>query len=210
MSPDNQIFGGDRLKETLLAHVGTAADGLVQSVLSAVRTFRKSTAWSDDLTIIAMRMKPSAAPQQPQLEPAVEFAHPADLQVLENICQQVNQVCRSLPDLPPPPAGDDFVYLVELAVSEICTNIIQHAYLVTSGEIRGSLTLLANGVQIDLYDDGTSFDPAAIPAPSTQLPSLNEGGYGLHIVRQIMDSVRYQAHTPKGNHWCLIKYIPRD
>jgi sigma-B regulation protein RsbU (phosphoserine phosphatase) len=210
MSPDDQIFGGHRLKEILLSHVGTAADGLVQSVLSAVRTFRKSTAWSDDLTIIAMRVTPSAALQRPQLEPAVEFAHLADLQVLESICQQVNQICRSLPDLPPPPAGDDFVYLVELAVSEICTNIVQHAYLRASGEIRGSLTLLDNGVQIDLYDDGTSFDPAAIPDPSSQLPSLNEGGYGLHIVRQIMDSVQYQAHTPKGNHWRLIKHIPRD
>ena len=117
---------------------------------------------------------------------------------------------RSLPGLPPPPASDDFVYLVELAVSEICTNIIQHSYLTASGEIRGSLILLENGIQIDLYDDGESFDPNAVPDPSPQPDTLNEGGYGLHIVRQIMDSVQYQADTPRGNHWRLIKYIPSD
>jgi anti-sigma regulatory factor (Ser/Thr protein kinase) len=102
------------------------------------------------------------------------------------------------------------VYLIELAVSEICTNIIQHSYKTGGGELRGSLTPLDNGIQIDLYDDGESFDPGAVPAPAAQADILNEGGYGLHIVRQIMDSVKYQADTPKGNHWRLIKYIPSD
>lgn len=210
MSPDDQIFGGDRLEKALAAHAGGTADDLVQSVLSAVRTFRQSAPWSDDLTMIAMRVKPSVTLQLPPLEPVDEFALPADLQVLERISEQVTQTCRSLPGLPPPPASDDFVYLVELAVSEICTNIIQHAYRKAGGEIRGRLTALENGIQIDLYDDGEGFDPKAIPAPDPQTNTLNEGGYGLHIVRQIMDSVHYQANTPKGNHWRLIKYIPPD
>jgi sigma-B regulation protein RsbU (phosphoserine phosphatase) len=210
MSPDNQIFGGERLEEALAAHAGGTADDLVQSVLSAVRTFRRGAPWSDDITMIAMRVRPSATPAAPQLEPAVKFALPADLQVLEGISEQVTQVCRSLPDLPPPPGSDDFVYLIELAVSEICTNIIQHAYKTSGGELRGSLTPLDNGIQIDLYDDGESFDPDAVPTPATEADSLNEGGYGLHIVRQIMDSVEYQAGTPKGNHWRLIKYIPSE
>jgi serine phosphatase RsbU (regulator of sigma subunit)/anti-sigma regulatory factor (Ser/Thr protein kinase) len=210
LSPDNQIFGGERLEEALAAHAGGTADDLVQSVLSAVRTFRRGAPWSDDITMIAMRVRPSATPLPPQLEPAVEFGLPADLQVLESISEQVTQVCRSLPDLPPPPASDDFVYLIELAVSEICTNIIQHSYKTGGGELRGSVTPLDNGIQIDLYDDGESFDPDAVPAPAAEADMLNEGGYGLHIVRQIMDSVQYQADTPKGNHWRLIKYIPSE
>jgi anti-sigma regulatory factor (Ser/Thr protein kinase) len=210
ISSDDRIFGNERLEEALGAHASGSADDLVQSVLSATRSFRQGAPWSDDITMIAMRVKPSAALQQPHLEPAMEFALPADLQVLENISQQVRRVCRSLAGLPPAPASDDFVYLVELAVSEICTNIIQHAYQEAGGKIRGSLTQLTNGIQIDLYDDGESFDPEAIPAPTHDPVSPNEGGYGLHIVRQIMDSVRYQANTPKGNHWRLIKYIPPD
>ena len=210
LSPDNQIFGGDRLEEALAAHAGGSADDLVQSVLSAVRVFRRNAPCSDDITMIAMRVRPSATLQAPQPKPAVDFAFPADLQVLESISEQVTEACRSLPSLPPPPANNDFVYLVELAVSEICTNIIQHAYLMTNGEIRGSLILLSNGIQIDLYDDGEGFDPDAVPTPSPEPDILNEGGYGLHIVRQIMDSVQYQADTPKGNHWRLIKYIPSE
>ncbi len=205
-SPEDQLFGSDRLKEALVAHAGGTADDLVQSVLSAVRAFRRDTPWSDDVTMIAMRVKPSAAPEHSQSEPVVEFAVPADLGSLDSISEHVTHACRLLPDLPASPASDDFIYLVELAVSEICTNIIQHSYLMTGGEIRGRLTLLADGIQVDLYDDGESFDPATIPEPAPQLDSLSEGGYGLHIVRQIMDEVTYQANTPNGNHWRLIKY----
>jgi sigma-B regulation protein RsbU (phosphoserine phosphatase) len=210
MSPEHEVFGSERLLEALAGNRGGTADDLLQSVLSAVRAFRRSAPWSDDLTMIIMRVKPSASPQRTEPEPAVEFVFQADLQVLEGISGQVTQVCRSLPDLPSSPASDDFVYLVELAVSEICTNIIQHSYFTTGGEIRGSLTALPNGIQIDLYDDGESFDPATIPDPTPHPDSLNEGGYGLHIVRQIMDTVQYKAGTSKGNHWRLIKYIPRD
>jgi sigma-B regulation protein RsbU (phosphoserine phosphatase) len=207
MSPENQPFGTDRLKQALMAHIGSTANDLMQSVLSAVRAFRRSAPWSDDLTMIVMRLKPSAAPKYAQPQPVVEFVVPADLHALDTISHKVTQVCRSLPDLPPPPASDDFVYLVELAVSEICTNIIEHAYHMMSGEIRGSLTPLDNGIQIDLYDDGESFDPSVIPEPSPEPDEITEGGYGLHIVRQIMDVMLYQANTPKGNHWRLIKYI---
>lgn len=209
MSPDNQIFGGDRLKEALASHAGGSADDLMQSVLSAVRAFRRNAPWSDDITLIAIRVKPSITSEHDELEPIAEFTVPADLHSLESISKHVTRSCRSLPNLPPSPASDDFVYLVELAVSEICTNIIQHSYLVTDGEIRGRLTLLADGIQIDLYDDGESFDPSTVPDPSPRVNSLAEGGYGLHIVRQIMDEVVYQANTPNGNHWRLIKYITK-
>lgn len=210
MSPSNQIFGGDRLEEALAAHTGGTADDLIQSVLSAIRTFRRDAPRSDDLTLIAMRVKSLTGTERKQVEPAVKFTFPAELESLDSISEQITDTCRLLPELPPPPGCDDFIYLVELAVSEICTNIIQHSYVMTGGEIRGSLTPLANGIQIDLYDDGESFDPNTIPEPSPQLETLNEGGYGLHIVRQIMDRVSYQANTPDGNHWQLIKYITSD
>jgi anti-sigma regulatory factor (Ser/Thr protein kinase) len=93
-------------------------------------------------------------------------------------------------------------------VSEICTNIIQHAYRRTGGEIRGSLTRLPNGIQIDLFDDGESFDPSSVPEPSTHANSLNEGGYGLHIVRQIMTE-RCQANTP-GQSLATDQIHPQD
>jgi serine/threonine-protein kinase RsbW len=110
--------------------------------------------------------------------------------------------------LPSGSRGDDFIYLIELAISEICTNIIKHAYAGKKGNISGQVTLLNNGVALDFYDQGGSFDPNVVPEPSPDPHELNEGGYGLHIVRQIMDVVSYESQPGQGNHWHLIKFLP--
>jgi anti-sigma regulatory factor (Ser/Thr protein kinase) len=68
--------------------------------------------------------------------------------------------------------------------------------------------LLNNGVQLDFYDQGRSFDPNSVPQPNSDPHELNEGGYGLHIVRQIMDVVSYEHLSERGNHWHLIKFLP--
>jgi serine/threonine-protein kinase RsbW len=99
--------------------------------------------------------------------------------------------------------------LIELAISEICTNIVKHAYAGLDGSIRGQVTLLTNGVQLDFYDRGEGFDPTSIPEPNADPHNLREGGYGLHIVRQIMDVVSYESDAEAGNHWHLVKYLPK-
>jgi anti-sigma regulatory factor (Ser/Thr protein kinase) len=157
-----------------------------------------------------VKVKPSIQIERELVEPLTKFAVKADFQSLDTISEHVNRACRSQPSLSPSPKGDDFIHLVELAVSEICTNIIQHSYRMASGEIRGCVTSTADEIQIDLYDDGESFDLSSIPEPSAQAETLNEGGYGLHIVRQIMDEVAYRPNTPNGNHWQLIKKIATD
>jgi serine phosphatase RsbU (regulator of sigma subunit)/anti-sigma regulatory factor (Ser/Thr protein kinase) len=207
MSPDGQTFGNERLKEVLNTHANGSADDLMHSVLNSTRLFRNNAPRSDDLTLIVVKVKPSLPTERGSAEPLTKFAVKADLQSLDTISEHITRACRSQPGLSPSPQTDDFIYLVELAVSEICTNIIQHSYRMASGEIRGCVTSTADEIQIDLYDDGESFDPSSIPEPSAQAETLNEGGYGLHIVRQIMDEVIYRPNTPNGNHWQLIKKI---
>jgi serine/threonine-protein kinase RsbW len=129
------------------------------------------------------------------------------MEYLSEISQQISATCRDLPSLPASSRGDDFIYLIELAISEICTNIIKHAYAGRKGEINGRVTLLNNGIQLDFYDHGSSFDPNTVPEPNLDPQHLPEGGYGLHIVRQIMDVVSYETEPAEGNHWHLIKFL---
>ena len=75
----------------------------------------------------------------------------------------------------------------------------EHAYGNAGGQIKCEITLLNNGMQLDFYDTGESFDPNAIPSPKSDPYRLEEGGYGLHIVRQIMDVVSYEHNIEKGN-----------
>ncbi len=134
----------------------------------------------------------------------IPFEYVADTIYLQDILALITKACRSLDRLSNNAEGDHFVYLVELAVSEICTNIIKHAYHELQGELYGQISLTSVGIQIDLHDQGHSFDPDSVPPPMSDI----EGGYGLHIVRQIMDVAEYSSEPDQGNHWRLVKYLP--
>jgi serine/threonine-protein kinase RsbW len=58
-------------------------------------------------------------------------------------------------------------------------------------------------LQLELYDDGVSFDPDTLKPPA--LGEIQEGGYGLFIARKVVDELDYNAHTAQGNHWKLVK-----
>jgi anti-sigma regulatory factor (Ser/Thr protein kinase) len=96
---------------------------------------------------------------------------------------------------------------VQLAVQEIGANVVKHAYAGRAdGRIAGAFTLTAEprSLVVELYDTGRSFDPAAVPAPD--LAAVAEGGYGLFLVRNLMDEAHYQAEA-RGNRWRLVKRL---
>jgi serine/threonine-protein kinase RsbW len=77
---------------------------------------------------------------------------------------------------------------LELAVDEICSNVIKHGYSGQGGRIEITVEPVAGGVQVTVRDWGKSFDPQAVPVPDIDAP-LEErplGGLGLFLVRQVM------------------------
>jgi serine/threonine-protein kinase RsbW len=111
-----------------------------------------------------------------------------------------------LKEMPPPSEDKNLPYALELAVHETCTNIVQHAYRNSSGRIELELSLAQHPQRlvIDLYDTGRAFNLAEVSQPNLDIPQ--EHGYGLFLVRQLMDDVSYQPENGK-NHWRLIKYF---
>ncbi len=102
---------------------------------------------------------------------------------------------------------DETIYNVQLAVHEVCTNIVEHAYKNNhSHRIKITLTLLQNPQHfvVDLFDTGHSFDPSAVTTPN-----LDEGqvhGYGLFLAHQLLDTVIYHPQ-PGYNRWQLVKNL---
>ena len=98
-------------------------------------------------------------------------------------------------------------YNLQLAAHEACANIIDHAYVGDlERRILVTLTLFEcpRRLIIELHDTGYSFDPAAIPEPN--LDEAHDHGYGLFLMRSLMDEVTY-ASQPEGNHWALVKHL---
>jgi serine/threonine-protein kinase RsbW len=99
------------------------------------------------------------------------------------------------------------VYNVQLAVHEVCTNIIDHAY---AGQPGGRIALhfrLAadeHELVVDIDDTGRTFDVEGVPQPD--LDNAQVHGYGLFLVHSLMDGVDYVTQ-PGTNHWHLRKTL---
>lgn len=212
-APNGNLFGLNRLIYLIESRANESPEQLQQAIQAEISNFRRDAHGRDDVTLLIIKMLPESKMRLPQNISTIikteDFSCPADVKYLGEISQKITSLCRQLPALPANPHANDFIYQVELAISEICTNIIKHAYGNIQGDIDCQITLLNNGIQLDFYDTGKSFNPNTIPSPKADPHQLEEGGYGLHIVRQIMDVVSYEHDTENGNnHWHLLKLLP--
>ncbi|GAB4214562.1 MAG: ATP-binding protein [Roseiflexaceae bacterium] len=99
------------------------------------------------------------------------------------------------------------IYAVQLAAHEICANIVEHAYAGRNdGRIAVALALVERPrrMVVELYDNGRPFDPADAPEPDLSVPQTS--GYGMFLVRNLVDEVDYIPERA-GNRWKLVKYL---
>ena len=95
-------------------------------------------------------------------------------------------------------------YELQLAVSEACTNAIKHAYGMASGhDIELSAKIDGEEIRLVIRDYGTKLDLEAYKEPDPEDPS--EGGYGIYILRSLMDEVHFDVSHDQGTEVTLIK-----
>lgn len=106
---------------------------------------------------------------------------------------------------------EDAVFHCQMAVDEACTNVIEHAY---GGENKGNIEIVCRvepgRCTIRIVDHGKPFDPTKVPAPkaSQSLDDVRPGGIGLHLMKQLMDDVRFEF-TEHGNVLTMVKNSPK-
>lgn len=100
-------------------------------------------------------------------------------------------------------------YNVQLAVQEICANIVDHAYDGRGGRIEVALAVDARPwrLVIELRDAGRPFSAETAVLPD--LDEVHEGGYGLFLAGELMDEVSYSALEGR-NCWRLVKQLEGD
>ena len=93
---------------------------------------------------------------------------------------------------------------VELASEEALVNIIRHAYKETAGVVEINIQKVKKQIEIEIRDNGPSFNPLKQEIAFNPMASLEEreiGGLGILFIRQYMDEVRYRR---EGNANILI------
>ena len=101
---------------------------------------------------------------------------------------------------------------LKIAVSEACTNAVQHAYKDNaSGEIIIGFGIYENKLEIMIADNGESFNfeetrnklgPYSAASTTDQLV---EGGLGLYLMETLMDEVHVFANS--GVTVFMVKYV---
>jgi anti-sigma regulatory factor (Ser/Thr protein kinase) len=83
-----------------------------------------------------------------------------------------------------------------LAVEEACTNIALYAYGPGSGRIRLEAEVSEDAVDIFIEDEGIPFNPIAERAAAQA--GKRVGGWGLTLMKGLVDSVSYQRRRGKN------------
>ncbi|MGQ9367346.1 ATP-binding protein [Azospirillum sp. ST 5-10] len=125
-----------------------------------------------------------------------------DLAEIPRLAETVEAFFESR-DLPPSVA-----FNFNLALDELLTNVISYAFPAGGRhEIAVTITVDGDGITAEMSDDGTPFDPLTEARPPVLEGDIDDrpiGGLGIHFVKTMMDSVRYERRGGR-NHLILSK-----
>lgn len=121
--------------------------------------------------------------------PSVTFSIPSDANAVRWACLAVRGILDGVR------LAEDDRYYVELAVSEVVTNSLRHAYENKPGnEIGLDVAVEEDRLVVSVSDTGLPLDPERIEAANLPLDNDShpeQGGRGLFLVRQAMDEVTF-------------------
>ena len=101
----------------------------------------------------------------------------------------------------------DLSFQVNLILEELWLNVVNHGHEDGFHEVEIELTSEAESLTIEITDDGKPFNPlneAPAPDVTASLEDRSMGGLGLHLVRTLMDELRYRREGGR-NHLTLVK-----
>ena len=181
-------FRMERVEETArqaLAAQEQVPKQIIQRMSDAVHQFVGDAEQSDDLTMLAIQY----IKQQRDVKLRKAIVLPNDTKEVPRLAAFVDEVCEAV--------GFDATTTMQmnLAIEEAVVNVMEYAYLPgTRGDI--SIEAQSNDLRLKftITDSGSPFDPTVKADADTTLKAEERpiGGLGIHLVRQLMDSINYE------------------
>ena len=191
-----ELFGIERLADCVQQHGHLPPRELVESIRLAAVEFAGSERFGDDLTCVAVRIEDR---QLPLRRDGIDLS--SDLKELGRARAFVRNVCSRLVDV-----DEETVSQLELAVTEAASNVMRHAYGGrTDRRIQLDAEVFPDRIVLRLHHLGQSFDPEAVRPPA--FDGSQEGGFGMYIISQSVDEVRYHRDERGRNCISMIKNL---
>jgi serine phosphatase RsbU (regulator of sigma subunit)/anti-sigma regulatory factor (Ser/Thr protein kinase) len=195
-----RILGLGGVGQALLTLHSLSADDILERMQVVHAQHQGEFAESDDMTIVVIkRLAENARVPQRYLHWRLE----SDLAQLSAVSEFIKYFVNSLN------VQLSVVWFeeVHLAVVEAVSNIMKHSLGANTGYISGLFAIYDNTLEVVLVDNGRPFEWDSRPmAYDSEMPA--EHGYGMHIIRDVMDSIQYQRLPGRFNHWRLVRQLP--
>lgn len=187
-------FGEERLAELL--QTDQPAELLISRIMQQVETFCTGE-FPDDLTLLVLKRGEAVA--GPAFSMKIE-------PTFENVSVVRHAVQESCGKHYPQAAAEPLIEELLMAATEAMNNAVEHA---CTKEVEIELVAGAQGLIFRAISAGERFTPPAeVAFPDLDSPEgLPEGGFGLALIREMVDVVAYDYHDGK-NIITLTKYIP--
>ena len=119
---------------------------------------------------------------------------PNDVQEVPQLNAFVDEVCEA--------AGLDMstTMKINLAIEEAVVNVMNYAYPNGKGDVDIDAQINDEHLKFVIIDSGTPFDPTVKAEVDTTLSAEQRsiGGLGIHLIRQIMDTINYERVDNKN------------
>lgn len=186
------LFGEQRLADTLALTAGMTASDTVDRVCEAVATHVNEAPQSDDLTILCIKLHDGCSNCTTESRHLHITNNVAELHKLKDF---VDDTCRRAN------ADSGTCEILNLAMEEAVSNVVLYAYRKgVTGDIDISAEIKDNNVEFTITDSGEEFDPTEKEDADVSLP-LEErpvGGLGIFIMKKTMDDVAYTRNNDQN------------
>ncbi len=197
-NPAGEMYGYERMKAALSASRGLSARQIAEALLADLNSFCGTYPQDDDRTIVVVKF---LKPDEKKAMFIENLTIQADYENIRLPCERLRALLAQA-NIPEETAG-----LCELALQELLANLVDHAYEGRpGGQIDVRLACDRERVAIQTEDAGI---PAEVDLNDIHMPmpeELAEGGYGMAIIRLLMDEVRYEMVQGR-NVWTLNKKL---
>ncbi|MCK5225234.1 MAG: ATP-binding protein [Planctomycetes bacterium] len=125
--------------------------------------------------------------------------------IIASVPSAVSDVCGPvLAELEANNFSQEDSFAVHLAIEEAFLNAVRHGNKMDPAKkIKIDYLIDADKVEISMTDDGSGFNPKAVPDPRCGENLYKAGGRGLFLIESYMDVVEFNEH---GNTVRMIKY----
>ena len=164
---------------------------VVETMEQAVKEFVGGAEQSDDLTMMAVQYRK----EQKHIRMQHSITLKNDIEQVPQLADFVDMVCEEL-DFDP-----SLAIQMNLAIEEAVVNVMSYAY---PAGVVGNVNIEAQAneerLKFTITDNGIPFDPTAKAEVDTTLSAEDRpiGGLGIHLVRQLMDSINYERIEGKN------------